>query len=359
MNLRDLIFHAEYQLHRERGLTPSAAFTIATENADSLSSSLATAQELHDLQAAGVSPNVIADLAGLQPSPTRYVVIQARRYPYGPASTFPVSPDGRTGAAIEHGTVSDLVTNAKQRGDRILEIGHEARDQAELAVQTLRLAELYRAAQSGKQDDRSPGVKRFDDTMAGMLIESELRKHLANALAVLDVLAPRPWSYYQPDDASYIVDAQACCACLNAWSEENLERLNAITDASAAQADLALVLRAIDDAACCERPWTVKQVVNEIDYYVGALARHGWTEADLVAVVNSLPRSGPSQPDTEPDNALEFARSVKQLAAQRDENAAKYLALLADFDKLRSAHAELQRERDGLAQAYAVAKLNG
>ena len=61
------------------------------------------------------------------------------------------------------------------------------------------------------------------------------------------------------------------------------------------------------------------------------------------------------KPGREVEETLAVRKAYPDLRLQVDANSAY---TLADIDKLRSAHADLQRERDGLAQAYAVAKEN-
>ena len=254
---------------------------------------------------------------------------------------------------------------------------------------------------------------------ADMLTPADtLREQLADALAVLDIIAPRPWvlrPFGGSDSTTDLVvaDVTGRCTCGDAspWPLDILRRLNSLSAHLRAPAptvaDLELVLRAIDTTTDHARPWTIEQLGSWLTAeQEAALAKRGWSDGDLLAVVNSLPRpastvtvSGPAaealsfkltaQPSapTKPEvgalverhdgtvqrfnsetwetlvpermalystrqaiaNAglpvtLSAAEAVRQLAAERDS--------------LRRTLASVQRERDGLAQAYAVAKDN-
>lgn len=75
------------------------------------------------------------------------VVILRRRksYKYGPASTFPVLADGRTMAAIDHGTVEELQQRAAAQGLHVLFVADEPYDSSDRSLLEHRIRTLQAA----------------------------------------------------------------------------------------------------------------------------------------------------------------------------------------------------------------------
>jgi hypothetical protein len=295
MNTRDIILLAEYLLHRERDTSPFTSYAEAVKVATLLEQTdqPLTSRALYELQAEGVSPDAIADLAGLHDP--RSTTEQPRTEESAARAlltrTFGLDP-----------TTVDVTRSACQIHDLI-----EAYTQAlALAVPDTAADSLPggRArlvhARGGTFLFAEEGDVQWDEP-SDQAPESDLRKHIANALAVLDVIAPRPWGYrpFGPDGVPLVVDLNDRCTCgdANEWPSSSIDRLNALpvhTNGLPAQSDVDLVLRAIDTVTDCPRPWKHDEMAGWLAKMDAGLARHGWTAADLVAVANSLPRSEPS-----------------------------------------------------------------